>query len=219
MKVRKQDMNQQKLKNVLELHRKWMLGEDGGSRANLSGANLSGANLYSANLYSANLSNADLSNADLSGANLRNADLSGANLRNADLSNANLSGANLDEIKKDFFNVLEVAKHEVLGLYDAIQLGNINGSSYEGQCACLVGTIANVRHEEYSSLGIDLRPSADRPAEKWFLAIHVGDIPQSNLVSAITAEWAREFMGTNGIKYPRYEIAVVNETVADEDGN
>jgi hypothetical protein len=56
-----------------------------------------------------------------------------------------------------------------------------------------------------------LRPDANRPAERWFLAIRKGDIPPNNPVSAITAEWAREFMDANTIKYPKYEIVAVAE--------
>ena len=56
-------MDANKLKDVLDKHLKWLRGEDGGERANLSMANLSGANLYGANLYGANLSWADLSGA------------------------------------------------------------------------------------------------------------------------------------------------------------
>ena len=108
-------MNPDKLNEILETHLKWLKGEDGGKRANLSRANLSGANLSRANLfranlsranlyganlsgadlYGANLSGADLSGADLYGANLYRANLSGANLSRANLSRANLSGANL----------------------------------------------------------------------------------------------------------------------------
>jgi len=93
-------MNAKEIKNILDLHIKWLRGEEGGSRANLSGANLRHANLRSANLRSANLSGADLSGADLrranlSGADLRCANLSGADLYDADLYGANLSGANL----------------------------------------------------------------------------------------------------------------------------
>lgn len=108
-------MTQEELAKILELHKKWLNGEEGGERANLSGAdlrwaNLSGANLRwadlsgaylsSADLSRANLSSADLSGADLSGADLRwaylsSADLSGANLSSADLSSADLSGADL----------------------------------------------------------------------------------------------------------------------------
>jgi hypothetical protein len=98
-------MNKEQLAKVLELHKKWILGEKGGvkadlpnanlSRAYLSGANLSGADLAGADLRGTNLSRADLSEANLSGANLSRANLSGADLSGAYLSRANLFGANL----------------------------------------------------------------------------------------------------------------------------
>ena len=98
-------MDKQELKNILDKHLKWIRGENGGKRANLSRADLFGANLSRADLFWANLSRADLFGADLSGANLSGANLSranlsganlsGANLSRADLSRANLSGANL----------------------------------------------------------------------------------------------------------------------------
>ena len=93
-------MDKQKLKNILDKHLKWLRGENGGKRANLSGADLSGADLFRANLSRANLSGANLSGADLSGANLSGAnlswaDLSWANLFRANLFRANLSGADL----------------------------------------------------------------------------------------------------------------------------
>ena len=60
-------MSVEKLKEALELHRKWLFDEKGGKRLNLRGANL-----RDADLSNANLENADLSNADLRGANLEN---------------------------------------------------------------------------------------------------------------------------------------------------
>ena len=99
------------LKQVLEDHKKWLVGDLGGeradlSRANLSRANLSGANLSGANLSRANLSGADLYGADLSGANLSGADLYGADLYGADLSGANLSRANhLDAVENLFYPI------------------------------------------------------------------------------------------------------------------
>lgn len=48
------------IKKVLELHAAWLLGGEGGVRANLSGANLGGANLHWANLSGADLSGANL---------------------------------------------------------------------------------------------------------------------------------------------------------------
>ena len=79
------------LASILNLHKAWIIGEDYGKMADLSGADLSRADLSRANL-----SGADLSGADLSMANLSGADLSGANLSWADLSGADLSGADLD---------------------------------------------------------------------------------------------------------------------------
>ena len=69
------DITYEQLNEILEKHRIWLKGGEGGSRANLSDADLSGANLRCA---------------DLRGANLRCADLSGANLSDADLRGANL---------------------------------------------------------------------------------------------------------------------------------
>ena len=76
-------MKTDELKQILELHAKWLRGESGGSSANLRGADLYGADLRGANLRGANLSSANLRGADL-----RGADLYGANLRRADLRGA-----------------------------------------------------------------------------------------------------------------------------------
>ena len=84
------------LASILNLHKAWIIGEDYGKRADLSGADLSGADLSGADLRRADLRRADLSGADLSEADLRRADLSGADLRRADLREADLSGADLD---------------------------------------------------------------------------------------------------------------------------
>ena len=101
-------MTQNKLDEFLVKHRKWILNEEGGARAELNhinligvnlsntdlrGANLAGANLNNANLVCTDLSHADLSHADLRGASLIDTNLTGANLTGANLSNANLEGA------------------------------------------------------------------------------------------------------------------------------
>ena len=89
-------MKANELKKILELHAKWLNGEEGGKRADLSGADLSDADLIRADLSDADLSGADLIRADLSDADLRWAKLSGANLRWANLSGADLGKADLD---------------------------------------------------------------------------------------------------------------------------
>ena len=90
-------MDNEKLKEILERHRKWLNDEDGGERADLHGANLRGANLREANLREANLYGANLRGANLYEANLYGANLRGANLRGANLYGANLYGADLRE--------------------------------------------------------------------------------------------------------------------------
>ena len=147
---------EQELKDILENHRKWVVGEPGGERANLS---------------------------------------------SADLSHANLSS-----IIEDFYKVLYAAKNEVAGLYDSLIRGKINGSQYKGECACLVGTIANARKEDPESLSINLRPNASREAEKWFLGIQKGDTPQSNVISKLTCEWVEKFATENSITLPEYKL-------------
>ena len=90
-------MTKSDLNKILDLHQKWLNGEDAGERADLSGANLRRADLCSANLRRADLRGADLCSADLSGADLSGANLSGADLGDATLSGANLSGADLGD--------------------------------------------------------------------------------------------------------------------------
>jgi uncharacterized protein YjbI with pentapeptide repeats len=170
--------------------------------ADLRDANLRAADLRAADLRDANLRAADLRDADLRAADLRDADLRAADLRDADLRDANLRAANLRAAKDDFFAVLAAAKNEVVGLYQALCDGRVDGSTYEGECACLVGTIANVRHANYRALGEDLRPNADRPAERWFMGIRKGDTPESNPVSGVTKGWIEEWAKENSVALP-----------------
>ena len=83
-----------KIKEILEKHKKWLLGEGGGERADLCDADL-----CSADLRRADLRGADLRDADLRDADLRDADLRRAVLRGADLREANLRGADLCDAK------------------------------------------------------------------------------------------------------------------------
>lgn len=53
-------MDSKKLKDILNQHKMWLTGEEGGKCADLCGANLRGADLYGANLRGANLCGADL---------------------------------------------------------------------------------------------------------------------------------------------------------------
>ena len=153
-------------------------------------ADLRGANLHGAYLRGADLRGANLHSADLRGADLRGADLSGADLRGA-----NLSDANLLPIKADFIEVISHAPLEVPALIAAIKTGRVDGSTYEGECSCLVGTIATARATEFHSIP-GINPDSNRPAESFFMNIKKGDTPETNQVSAIALGWAEEFQAT-----------------------
>ena len=164
------------------------------ARANLYGANLYGANLYGADLTRANLTRANLTRANLYGANLYGANLSGADLSEANLYGANLSGADLSGIRDDVLKVLTQAPSEVPALRAALVAGRVDGSTYEGECACLVGTLENSAR----STGTEMNLPRDewRPAERWFLAIQRGDTPENSAVAALTLRWVDEWLAS-----------------------
>lgn len=58
-------ITQKRLNEIITSHSKWLLGEDGGERADLSNANLCGSNLSGTDLRGANLSGANLCGANL----------------------------------------------------------------------------------------------------------------------------------------------------------
>jgi len=145
----------------------------------------------------ADLRAADLSEANLSAANLRAANLRAADLRAADLSEANISeeqlrSAKLDAIRDDFWAVLSAVPNEVAGLRLALVEGRIDGSQYQGECACLVGTVAKVRGCAYDAMP-ELQPNGMRASERWFLAILQGHTPANNPIAKITLEWLDEW--------------------------
>jgi hypothetical protein len=164
--------------------------------ANLRDANLRGANLGDANLRDANLRDANLRGANLGDANLRDANLRGANLRDANLSGAYLGGANLLPIKADFIEVISQAPREVPALIAAIKEGRVDGSTYSGECACLVGTIANAQGCSVDSLQFTIPKDSSRPAERFFMAIEKGDTPETNGASKVALEWAEAWLAT-----------------------
>jgi uncharacterized protein YjbI with pentapeptide repeats len=177
------------------------------SNANLRNANLRDANLSNADLRDANLSNAKLSNADLSDADLSNANLSNANLRNANLSdadlsdaylsNAKLSNANLSAIKADFIAEVLKLPFELEFLRSALVDGEVDGSTYSGECACLAGTLAHAKgisryNGEVIEGAVPFTANASSPRERFFLAIREGDTPETNPASQIALEWTDE---------------------------
>ena len=138
-------------------------------------------------------------NANLSDANLRDADLRDANLSGANLSGADLSDADLQPIKDDFFIVLLHGLPEIEFLKENIISGNIDGSTYDGPCACLSGTLLNgatlhngIQEPTVKQKILSCR-NASRPIERFFLGINKGDTPETNPFSKLALEWLEEF--------------------------
>ena len=123
----------EELNKILELHKKWRLGEEGGERANLRGAYLRGAYLEGAYLRGANLRGANLEGAYLEGAYLRDANLKGAYLEGAYLRDANLRDANLRDANLRDANLkgayLEGAKYGEEALIKYFCIGPIGSRS------------------------------------------------------------------------------------------
>jgi hypothetical protein len=156
--------------------------------ARLAGANLSGANLSGANLVYARLAGANLTGANLSGA-----DLTGANLTDAVLEGTNLEDANLNPIRDDIYDILSHASTEVPALLRALRAGRIDGSVYEGECACLVGTIAHARGCAANAMP-DIVQNASRPAERWFSPLRPGMTPDTSPIARITEQWIEQWL-------------------------
>jgi len=147
------------------------------------------------------LRGAYLDGAYLDGANLRGAYLGGANLRGAYLRGAYLDGAYLEGalwegIQDDIYDILASAPAEVPGLLAALKAGQIDGSTYTGDCACLVGTIAKVRGCDYSALA-GIRPDSSRPAERFFAAINPGDTPENHPLAKFAEQWIESWLLSN----------------------
>jgi uncharacterized protein YjbI with pentapeptide repeats len=122
-------MDTTKLKKILDLHAKWLRGENGGVRAELQDVSLRGANLQGASLRGANLQDASLQRADLRGANLQGANLQGANLQDASLQRADLRYANLQDAN------LQRADLRYANLQDANLRGaNLQGANLDYSC-------------------------------------------------------------------------------------
>jgi len=118
-------MDSTQIKEILDLHKLWLEGKEGGKRADLQNAYLQKADLQNADLWNANLWNANLQDAYLQNANLQNAYLQYADLRGA----IGLSAEIQEKIRGNPYAKItenEVAKTEVLlsiDVLDTLKLG------------------------------------------------------------------------------------------------
>ena len=166
-------MEASKLKEILEKHKMWLNGEEGGEKANLKetdlrrvdlrGTNLRVADLREADLRGANLIGADLIDANLRGADLICADLSEADLRRANLSEADLSEADLymADLREADLRIADLSATDLRGT--DLRRANLSGADLSG---------ADLRGADLSGTNLDY---VSYPLYCNGLCIHIDD--------------------------------------------
>jgi hypothetical protein len=97
------------------------------------------------------------------------------------------------------FIVLLHSISEVKFLKQNIIEGKINGSTYDGECSCLSGTLVrgtivnNGTTETLRRNTILACRDASRPIERFFLGIKTGDKPETSQFSKLALQWVEEF--------------------------
>jgi hypothetical protein len=91
-----------------------------------------------------------------------------------------------NQCSRDILFILNCLKTEVPGLRKALVEGRVDGSQYEGDCACLLGTLGNV--DGGLKQVCERIPFYDKGThnmgESFFLNIRKGDTPKNNKFSA-----------------------------------
>ncbi len=105
-------------------------------------------------------------------------------------SDADLRGADLYKLPTDFINqcsrdilfILQSLKKEMPFLKERLIAGEVDGSQYEGECACLIGTLANGDGglEKVCKAIPFYEKGTQNMGETWFLNIRKGDTPENN---------------------------------------
>ena len=81
--------------------------------------------------------------------------------------------------------IFQSLKKELPFLRDKLIKGEVDGTQYEGDCACLIGTLANA--DGALNKVCETIPFYDKGlhnfGEQWFYQIHKGDTPENNQFS------------------------------------
>ena len=88
-------MNGKELNDILENHKKWLEGEEGGVCADLRDTNMTGTDLRGADLRHTDMKGTDLRDANMTGTDLRGADMRDADMKGTYLRDANMTGTDL----------------------------------------------------------------------------------------------------------------------------
>jgi uncharacterized protein YjbI with pentapeptide repeats len=157
------------------------------------------SSFYNSSFYNSSFYNSSFDNSSFDNSRFDNSSFDNSSFYNSSFDAAtvkNIRDKNqlymFDTYKADFWSILLKSQSEIAGLKKALQNGKVDGSTYTGECACLVGTIANIKKCNHEQIP-NIKPDSNRPAEKWFLGIRKGDTPETSEMSKLTLEWIEEF--------------------------
>ena len=147
---------------------------------------------------------------DLRDSDLRVSNLSGSDLSGSDLSYSNLRGIKAKKIEdlsvqfvnscsRDMLFVFQHLKEELPFLRKMLIEGKVDGTQYEGECACLIGTMANAKQNGDRIIKVCQQiPYYDKGThnmgETWFLSIHKGDTPENSIFAKHAVDLIDEVM-------------------------
>ena len=123
------------------------------------------------------------SSANLRSANLCSADLRSADLRSADLKDIiNLPQSYINQCSRDILFIFRSLKKELPFLKEKLLAGEIDGTQYEGKCACLIGTLAKANGEinKVCQTITFYDKGLHNFGEQWFYQIKKYDTPDNN---------------------------------------
>lgn len=103
---------------------------------------------------------------------------------------------NLAAVKKELWQVLQLAPSEAKAVRQAILNGDVDGGYYIGECCCIKGIMAKSlgipvkQLEESCGIGLDRRSYL----ENFLFNILDGDTPESSAYSRAILNWCDEFI-------------------------
>jgi hypothetical protein len=124
---------------------------------------------------------------------------------------------NLAAVKKELWEVLNIAPEEAKAVRQAVIAGDIDGGYYIGECCCIKGIIAAklgipVKNLE-AAYGIGLNERSY--LENFLFNIVEGDAPESSAFSRALLEWCDEFIAEQkALKLRRAVEADLEEVLA-----
>jgi hypothetical protein len=112
------------------------------------------------------------------------------NKRDANLRDADLYGADLAKLPTDYINqcsrdmlfIFQCLKPELAEFRKKLIAGEIDGTQYEGDCACLIGTMGKLDGgiSKVCKTISFYEKGTHNGGEAWFLNIHKNDTPENN---------------------------------------